>query len=186
MRVFKNKKSSLELSINTIVIVVLAMTLLGLGLGFVRNMFEGVSDTTGTVQEQIKQQILDDLRRGDKKLSFPTNEITIEKGGSKVLAVGIKNTGSGELKFKLELWDSALVLPTGGIFTGGAFIWDDGVQTLAVNEANVYPIKLTAGTGTAATGTTHIVKIKAIIASGSSVGTGGDEYSSKSFFVTVT
>ncbi len=165
MRMYKSKKSSLSISINAIVVIVLAMTFLGLGLGFVRNMFSGLSETTGSVQEQIKQQILDDLRTGNKKLSFPTNEIKMGYKESKVLAVGVKNTGSEPLTFTLQ------ITPSTGDF--GTFIWDTSTQTLAVNEAQVYPLKLTAGT----VPNTYIIKIVAM--------SGTAEYASKSFFITV-
>ncbi len=103
MRLIKSKRSSLSISINAIVIIVLAMTFLGLGLGFVRNMFSGITETTFTVQDQIKQQILDDLRTGDKKLSFPTNELQIVHGDAKVLAIGIKNTEVSALDFQVGI-----------------------------------------------------------------------------------
>jgi len=178
---FKNKKSSLELSIRTIVIVVLAMTLLGLGLGFIRSMFENLGETAFSVQDQIKQQILEDLRTGDKKLSFPTNEIKIGKQASKILAVGIKNTG--EISDDFYIW---LYIVSGGGTEDqvsstilkpnlGTFVWDDGAQPLGVNEANVYPIKFTSDS---TTGTTII---KVIIEDSLR-----NVYATKSFFITVT
>lgn len=101
------KRGSLELSINAIVIIVLAFVLLGLGLGFIRNQFKSMSGTTAQVQEQVKQQILEDLRTGDKKLSFPSTRVQIDKGGLNDLAVGIKNTKpSGEMHFYLDVFVS--------------------------------------------------------------------------------
>jgi hypothetical protein len=167
MRLRKSKKSSLNISINAIVIIVLAMTFLGLGLGFVRNMFGGISETAFSVQDQIKQQILDDLRTGDKKLSFPTTEVQIPHRDAKVLAIGVKNTEPSRLEFTIDIVvDSTDV---------GEFKWDDGTQTLGINEANVFPIKLTAGDNP----DTYIIKVKIM-------DLGGEEYASKSFFVTVT
>ncbi|MBW2984230.1 hypothetical protein KY361_03890 [Candidatus Woesearchaeota archaeon] len=192
MRIIKSKRSSLNISINAIVIIVLAMTFLGLGLGFVRNMFGGITETTFTVQDQIKQQILDDLRTGDKKLSFPTNELQIVHGDAKVLAIGIKNTEVSALNFEIDI----KYIPASGaaeeILPGtpkdivigsetktlGAFVWDSTTQILGTNEASVYPIKFTAG----ATTGTYIVKIQ--VAKAGDSGTG--EYASKSFFITIT
>src|SRR3989338_8840846 len=103
MRLHKSKKADLSISINAIVIIVLAMTFLGLGLGFVKGMFKDIGSTTGQVQEQIKQQILDDLRRGDKSLSFPTTQLKLELNDESVQAFGVKNTqSSGTLCFKVE------------------------------------------------------------------------------------
>ena len=88
------KRGSLSLSINAIVIIVLAMTLLGLGLGFIRGLFKNIGETTGTVQEQVKQQILEDLKTGDKKLSFSTNSLQMESSGSQTITVGVRNSKS--------------------------------------------------------------------------------------------
>ncbi|MBL7056328.1 hypothetical protein ISS07_05425 [Candidatus Woesearchaeota archaeon] len=98
----RNKKASLELSIRAIVIVILAMTLLGLGLGFVRNMFKDIGGITTDVSEQIRQQILDDLITSDKKISFPKTQIIMDKGGSEILTVGIRNKQDSSLNYRIE------------------------------------------------------------------------------------
>src|SRR3989338_3384495 len=97
----RNRKASLEMSIKTIVVVILAMTLLGLGLGFIRGMFKDISGVTTDVTEQIRQQILDDLITNDKKISFPKTQIVMDKGGSEVLAVGIRNKEDAPLCYKI-------------------------------------------------------------------------------------
>lgn len=103
------KRGSLELSINAIVIIVLAFILLGLGLGFIRSQFKGIKETTGQVQEQVRQQILEDLRTGDKKLSFPSERVLVDKGGVKDLAIGIKNVlPSGNLNFYIDIYTAQL------------------------------------------------------------------------------
>src|SRR3989338_6840926 len=98
------KRGGLDLSIQTIVIVVLAMTLLGLGLGFIRNQFKNLSETTISVQDQIRQQILDDLRVGNKKLSFPTGNVLLSSGDSKDLAVGVQNLEDQPITFELKMY----------------------------------------------------------------------------------
>ena len=97
-----SKRASLEISIQAIVIVVLAMTLLGLGLGFIRGMFSKISGTTDDVTEQVRQKILDDLITGDKKVSFPKTQIEIDKGGSTILTVGIRNKRDQSLSYRLQ------------------------------------------------------------------------------------
>jgi len=98
-----SKRASLELSIRMIVIVILAMTLLGLGLGFIRNTFGDIRELSGDVTEQIKQQIMDDLITNDKKISFTKTEVNINKGGSEILTVGIRNKEDETLNFKMIL-----------------------------------------------------------------------------------
>ena len=97
-----NKRASLEISIQAIVIVVLAMTILGLGLGFVRGLFKNISSTTEDVTEQVRQKILDDLVTGDKKISFPKTEVTLDKGSSTILSIGIRNKKDSELSYRLR------------------------------------------------------------------------------------
>jgi hypothetical protein len=159
MRIFAryNKKGSLELSVNAIVVIVLAMTLLGLGLGFVRNQFAKIGDTTGSVQEQIKQQILDDLRTGNKKLSFPATELKLESNAQEVVAIGIKNTEDQTLSFGISIYDlskpdegdtacEAIIQPATKAASAncGGFFWDYSVQTLGVGESNVFGLKFFA------------------------------------------
>ena len=87
-----NKRASLELSIQAIVIVVIAFVVLGLGLGFVRGQFATMEETSSGVQEQIKQQILDDLYE-QQEIVVPSirNEMTAGELSS-AQGIGIKNT----------------------------------------------------------------------------------------------
>ena len=96
-----NKRASLEISIQAIVIVVLAMTLLGLGLGFIRGMFRNIGGISEDVTEQVKNKILDDLIQGDKKVSFPKTTIEIDKGGSEVFTIGIRNKKDTTLHYHM-------------------------------------------------------------------------------------
>src|SRR3989344_4839785 len=98
-----HKKGSLELSVNAIVIVVLAFAMLGLGLIFVRNLFSGITETTTQVQEQVKQQILDDLRTGNKPLSFPAQRLDVNVGDKKDLAFGVMNIKDNPISFTIEI-----------------------------------------------------------------------------------
>ena len=97
-----NKRASLEISIQAIVIVVLAMTLMGLGLGFIKGMFGRINPLTEDVTEHVKQQVLEDLRTGDKKISFPQTEVVIERGSSKVITLGIKNKETSAFEYELR------------------------------------------------------------------------------------
>lgn len=173
-----NKKGSLELSIQTIVIVVIAFIVLGLGLGFVRNVFKDIGDTTRTIQEDVKQKIIDDLRTGDKKLSFPASELTIGKKESKVTAVGVKNTNQGTLTYKL------VIEQKGGDSIFGTEISDNFLylteeDQLTPTETRIIPIRITSETA-AGTGQFKIM-IQDVTA-----GDEGAPYDSKTFFITVT
>ncbi len=161
MKFFRNKKAAMELSINAIVIVVLAFTLLGLGLVFIRTQFKSIGDTSTTVTEQVKQQIIDDLRTADKRLAFPTTELTLSPNDDQIISIGVKNIGSDTLYFKINIYPvlSSQVndkftpagyvknnpIPTTAKGTKqGQFFWDDGILTLPSGESQVYGIKYKA------------------------------------------
>ena len=154
----EHKKGSLELSINAIIIVVLAMTLLGLGLGFIRGMFKKITGTTETVQEQVKEQILEDLRTGDKKLSFPSVNVNLERGSTTTIAFGVKNTkGVGDINFLLDIrvtgakgdasitetaiYGTATAEPI--METPVSFFYNQGPFTLGAADSEVYAVQVT-------------------------------------------
>ena len=144
-----NKKASLEISIQAIVIVVLAMTLLGLGLGFIRKQFSGITNLQEEVSEQVKQKILDDLISGDKKVSFPRTDIAIDKGGSQVLTVGIRNKKDTTLHYKMRF--SAISGPDNQpINTDSLDSWfqfaQNNIYILSAADAEVRNIKLSIPT----------------------------------------
>lgn len=167
------KKGSLNLSIEVIVVVVIAFVVLGLGLGFVRSQFKQISETSSAVQEQIKQSILDDLRTGEKKLSFPASEIKLGRLESSVTAFGIKNNLANDLKYKVEV-----IYGANGqeVILSDGFLYTKAEETLGPAEVRVIPLRITAGT---ATGTgLYKITIKDI--------TSAKDYDSKTFFITVT
>lgn len=152
-----HKKASLDLSIQAIVIVVIAFVFLGIGLQFVRSQIGDIQKTSTAVQEQISQQILDDLRTGNKKLSFPASKLTVETGEESVQAIGIKNTGdsSADLTIEFSVKDAE-----GGFkeFTSGndiifstkdgeataGILWDNSLQTLKPGESRVIAVTIKA------------------------------------------
>src|SRR3989344_7160585 len=98
------KKGSLNLSIEAIVIIVIAFVVLGLGLSFVRGQFKSITETSSSVQEQVRQQVLEDLRTGNKKLNFPATTLNIERSSSQDIAIGVKNTQNvGDLVFTISV-----------------------------------------------------------------------------------
>jgi len=173
-----NKKGSLELSIQAIVIVVIAFVVLGLGLGFVRNQFANFGGIADQVQEQIKQQITDDLARGDKKLSFPVSEITLNKKQSEVTGLGVKNVNVGTLKYRIEITSK------GGADIFGTdisdnFLYSEDVEELSPTDTRIVPVRITSGI---IPGTGQF-KVSIYDVTDSAAET---LYDSKTFFITVT
>lgn len=168
----------MNLSIELIIIVVIAFVVLGLGLGFVRSQFKQIGETTGSIQDQIRQQILDDLRTGDKKLSFPTSEVNMGKKESSIIAVGIKNIKQGTLRYKV------LIESKGGTSIFGEdisdnFLYEKGIEELGPTETRVLPIRVTSETSSG----TGQFKVSLLDVTESETGT---LYDSKTFFITVT
>jgi hypothetical protein len=172
-----SKKASLNLSIQMIVIIVIAFVVLGLGLGFVRGQFKSITETSSSVQEQIRQQILEDLRTGNKKLSFPATTLAIEKGDSQDIAIGVKNVkNSGDLNFEIIMNTLEKQGASGeDVSEQVEYFFLSGPFNLEVTEAEAYNIKILA-TGDKGT---YLVGLKII-----DVDT-GDIYREKSFFVNV-
>ena len=146
-----NKRASLEISIQAIVIVVLAMTLLGLGLGFIRGMFKNIQGTTEDVTDTVKQRILDDLITGDKKVSFPKTEVVIDKGGSQILTIGVRNKKDESLRYKIKF--NPVSDPSGSPFNIDTPSWfqyaKDQEYTLPAAEPAVRNIRLSVPTSVA-------------------------------------
>ncbi len=151
-----NKKGSLNLSIEAIVIVVIAFTVLGLGLGFVKTQIGDIGKTSSAIQEQISQQILDDLRTGNKKLSFPATKLNLATGEESVQAIGLKNTEDSPVQviigFEIKSGDSFLSFTSQEVksFKQGAtdvkskIDWDNSEQPLKPGESRVFPVTITA------------------------------------------
>jgi hypothetical protein len=172
-----NRKGSLNLSIQAIVIVVIAFVVLGLGLGFVRGQFKSITETATGVQEQIKQQVLDDLRTGDKKLSFPASEVTINKKESTVVAIGVKNVLQPTLNYKVKVEFKGGTDIFGEDITDN-FLYPEDAESLEPTEARVIPIRITSET-TAGTGQFKI-SIEDVSDSANP-----KLYDSKTFFITI-
>ncbi|MCK4522340.1 MAG: hypothetical protein KAU20_07245 [Nanoarchaeota archaeon] len=184
-----HKKGALNLSINAIVIIVLALTMLGLGLGFIRGMFKDITSTTGQVQEQIRQQILEDLRTGNKPLSFPVQRIKASVNEKKDLAFGVMNTGDSSIDYTIIIkrWDDNtskfMNLSSTQKSRAGDFFWDSSPQSLKPRDANVYNVvhKVEGTSGT------YMYKIEiSKTKEGETPLTEPEEYASKSFFVEVS
>jgi len=104
------KKASLNLSIEVIIIVVIAFVVLGLGLGFVKGTFKDITGTTQEVQANIKEQILNDMRTSNQKLSVP-GQITLERGEETVQGIGVLNTGTTGLKYGVKITPIKKLVP---------------------------------------------------------------------------
>ncbi|MBI1968384.1 hypothetical protein HYS49_00585 [Candidatus Woesearchaeota archaeon] len=182
-----SKRGSLSLSIEVIVIVVIAFVVLGLGLGFVRSQFKTIEETASSVQEQIRQQILDDLRTGNKKLSFPATQLALETNEESVQAIGVKNTEDTPLtlqvQFEVDTKDGFkpfspaqpfAFVPVGGTDeTSSVLLWDNSPVSFKAGEARVIPVTITAPTRSG----NYLYKVKIVREDGTTL------YDERTFFI---
>ena len=87
---FKNKKGSMEMSINSIVILVMAMALLGLGLTFIRGMMGGATSKLGG---SIEAADLSEPPTSEKPITMDRS-VKIKSGSNVKLKIGYYNTGN--------------------------------------------------------------------------------------------
>ena len=152
-----NKKGSLNLSIQMIVIVVIAFVVLGLGLGFVRSQFGSIEESSTQVQDAIKQDLMDQLRRSNITLSFPAQTVKVDAGGSSVQSIGIKNVKDNKIQLEVQFFVKATEEFEGFIpddtkeFSTkkndgikASILWDDQIQYLPAGETNVIQATITA------------------------------------------
>ncbi|MBT4539561.1 hypothetical protein HOI26_01870 [Candidatus Woesearchaeota archaeon] len=186
-----NSKASLNLSIQAIVIVVIAFVVLGLGLGFVRSQFSSIESTSTSVQEQISQQILDDLRTGNKPLSFPASKLVLETGEESVQAIGIKNTGDEDrsmlIKFFVKAEDGEKEFTssqeldftsTDGAEVSSTILWDNEPQDLNAGQTKVVPVTIAAPDKKG----NYLFKVK-LVKLVTAEDPDEEEYASKTFFI---
>ncbi|MBI2669329.1 hypothetical protein HYX14_05805 [Candidatus Woesearchaeota archaeon] len=147
------RKGSLNLSIEAIVVVVIAFIVLGLGLGFVKGTFKDITGTSKEVQANIKEQILNDLRASNKKLSVP-GQIVLERGEEVVQGIGVMNGGTSTLIYGIKITPVKKLSTTGAttVYTkpedvGGEiiFFYSDEINLkLSPTDANVIKITISA------------------------------------------
>lgn len=159
-----NKKGAIELSIGTVVIIVLAMTMLILGLVLVRNIFTGATENVDTLNEKVKNEIVNLFATGDSnvvvKLGADKTARVKQGSGPFRIAIGARKPdtaidrtirGRDEIQYKLTLDESsgncaAQALygkqNTAKFFTGGIeqfkqFDTFEGSQAFALVEVNI-------------------------------------------------
>ena len=183
----RGKKGSLNLSIEAIVIVVIAFVVLGLGLGFVKGQFEQITDTSSSVQTQIAEQIQEDLRRSNNRLSFPSNDLVYETKEEDVLAVGIKNVDDQSKHFRLGFqvndgtdfvdFSPGDQLEIGTEGAEAEILWDNSAQSLAAGSTQVISFSIVAPSKQG----TYLYK--AVLEESEDGGSTWEEYDSTTFFI---
>lgn len=179
-----NKKASLDISIKVIVTFVLSMIFLGLGLGFIRGVFKNIGSTADQVLETSEKQILDDLIKDDKKVSFYKDEIQIDKGASDILSIGVRNKEDGILRYKINF--IAVSDPDGNPFSINSPKWfqfdEKRDYPLNPSESDIRKIRLTVPMAAAIKSGSYTITLEIINSDGAAQ---NNIYWQKNFFVVV-
>ena len=179
------KKGDLNLSIQVIVVVVIAFVVLGLGLQFVRTQFIKFGGDFGDVQDQIKQIIMEELRTGNKKLSFPSQNIDLERGKSKDIGFGVKNTEPGLLNYKIAIYPVSKKDASLGEWESEVeFFYSEEQSSLSSTEIRVHSLRIFANPDS---GGSYIFRLEVqdLGSTEEPPSTGNPPYDEKTFFVTV-
>lgn len=174
----RSKKGALELSINAIVVLILAITMLSLGLAFMKGLFKKTTGQLEQVGEDIKNQMVEQLRSSSAKLTLNQEDITLKKGETREIYYGIKNveTAEGSKSYPIAV-ECGTPLGGGSPLTtgdGGAITTFAASRQLGQGEIDVQ--KMIISIPSNADRKTHSCELK--------VGDNG-AYAKKSFFVTV-
>lgn len=88
----RRRRGAIQISIGFVVIIVLAVLILTLGIGWVRSLFTTITEITTQVTDIAKQNLIQNLRKGDDKvmLTIP-DKIRQRRGVAGQFGVGIKN-----------------------------------------------------------------------------------------------
>jgi len=98
------KLSSLNVSVEAIVVLILAITILGLGIAFIRNMFGSTTENLAQIGNEIKTQMIEDLRNSDQRLKFNEEDIMISRSTKKKeIYFGVKNELDTAQQFTVEM-----------------------------------------------------------------------------------
>ncbi len=87
-----NKKGALEISVNAIVILIIALAVLGLIIGFAVSKFRETSEQINTREDTPEAT-------AQQPITLPDGRDTLQlsKAGSNTLAIGVYNSGTGQV-----------------------------------------------------------------------------------------
>ncbi|MBW2974970.1 hypothetical protein KY366_04600 [Candidatus Woesearchaeota archaeon] len=91
LKMRKNRKAAIELSVTAIVILILAIVILGLGLGFVRGMF-GKASTM--FEQQIAVEPEPSPPSSSEPLTLSRERLIVHSGDAIALKFGVYNSGN--------------------------------------------------------------------------------------------
>jgi hypothetical protein len=109
-----SNKKAMELSINFIVMLIIALVVFGMGLILFKKVFVGA----GEIKEDLDQQTIKELTAkmmatSDQVVVYPAS-LTVRRGKSGVVGIGILNTDSSQGSFKTTVAYQNICYDTSG------------------------------------------------------------------------
>jgi len=179
MKFFKGKKyASLDLSINAIVILILAITMLGLGLGFMKNLFTKTTGQLGQVGEDIKAQMVEQLRTSPNKLTMNQEDISVKKGEKKEIYFAVKDVQSSTDAVAFDIKVECKEPLSGDNDKLADTVINYFKKTREIKQGEIDVQKMVIEMPSQSASTTHPCSLTVIDSS-------GKDYDKKSFFITV-
>src|SRR3989344_7228243 len=114
LKMFKQKKAAMEMSIGTIVTIVLLVSVLVLGLALVRNIFSSAKGVVDLTDQQLRGEIEKLFSEEKRLVIYPgTRLIEVEQGETGGVGIGIKNllrgtTDANEFSYVVQVSDPDL------------------------------------------------------------------------------
>ena len=93
LRLFRNKKGALELSVTGIVVLIIAITVLGLVIFFLKKTFPNLEDIFRGEIGRIKRELINTLEKSGELLALHLAEIELNVGEPQKFFIAIRNTG---------------------------------------------------------------------------------------------
>jgi hypothetical protein len=161
------------------IIIVVALVFIGLIVAFVvlglakSALFIGGEPPIpiDPIINTYEQQILDDLNNNNKKISTPSNQISLNKNEEHKFMYGVKNIENSPLELQTSFRITSDLNEI--VQTVNKIVWDDSVYTLEPNEAKILSATITASN----LPRRYLYEII--------INNGDSEYTSKTFFVIV-
>ena len=98
-----NRKAALELSTGFIVVAAIGIIIIISAIFFVSNQFQTISGSATQIQQEIKEQLMEDLVTGNEKLVLLQNNINLDYGNDEDIIFGVHNDLDTELVYGVNI-----------------------------------------------------------------------------------
>jgi hypothetical protein len=98
-----NRKAALELSTGFIVVAAIGIIILVSAIFFISSQFQTISGSATQIQQEIKEQLMEDLISSNEKLVLLQNNINLDYGKDENIIFGVHNNLDTELVYGINI-----------------------------------------------------------------------------------